>query len=187
MKTLYEMITNWTDLVSELADRMMQADIDCNRYQTDVYMYLHKDGSAEISDFVNVGGNSWLDDAHITVWIDHEHNEDYLDWYTSVTEIADMLDLTVSQVKEIVYNDMFPQGDDDITISDIDYADIVHYIKSGKTMTADEWSDCLFDAYAENIRELYPEYLERAEWALVQKCDEVRYNEMLREEMELCS
>ncbi len=186
MKTLYEMITNWTDLVSELVDRMMQADIDCNRYQTDVYMYLNKDGSARISDFVNVGGNSWLDDDHITVWIDHEHTEDYLDWYTSVTEIADMLDLTNRQVKEIVYTDTHME-DAGLEISDIDYADIVQYIKAGKTMTADEWRDCLFDAYAENIRELYPEYLERAELALVQKCDEVRYNEMLREEMELCS
>lgn len=186
MKTMYEMITNWTDLVAELADRMMQADIDCNRYQTDIYMYLNKDGSARISDFVNVGGNSWLDDDHITVWIDHEHTEDYLDWYTSVTEIADMLDLTNRQVKEIVYTDTHME-DAGLEISDVDYADIVQYIKAGKTMTADEWSDCLFDAYAENIRELYPEYLQRAQWELAQKFDEVRYNEMLREEMELCS
>ena len=186
MKALYEMITNWTDLVSELADRMMQADIDCNRYQADVYMYLRKDGSAYISDFVNVGGNSWLDDDHITVWIDHEHTEDYLDWYTSVTEIADMLDLTIRQVQEIVYTDTHME-ETGFEISDIDYADIVQYIKAGKTMTADEWSDCLFDAYAENIRELYPEYLERAKFALVQKCDEVRDIKMLIEEMELCS
>ena len=56
------------DAVIELiAEAMMEHDVSCCKYQEDVYLYIDDSGIGSISIFPNVGGNSWLDDDHITV------------------------------------------------------------------------------------------------------------------------
>lgn len=167
MKTLIKKIQNWTDLVSALADRMLQADIDCNRYQTDIYLYVNDDGSWELRDFVNVGGNSWLQDNHITVWCDKEHHEDWYDWYQTIREFSDMLDMSEDDLKQTVL-DWFNSNDDGITLelSDIYYSDVVEYLKSDDD-EAQQLAARLKASYIDYLKELYPNYLQSAEeWLL---------------------
>lgn len=167
MKAMIEKIQNWTDLVSALADRMLQADIDCNQYQTDIYLYVHEDGSWELDDFVNVGGNNELMDCHITVWSDKEHLEDWSDWYQTIKEFSDMLDMTEDDLKQTVL-DWFNSNDDGITLEldDIYYSDVVEYLKSDDT-TAQQLAARLKAAYIDYLNGLYPNYLETAEkWLL---------------------
>lgn len=163
MKTMIVKIQNWTDLVSALADRMLQADIDCNRYQTDIYLYVHEDGSWELEDFVNVGGNSWLDDNHITVWRDKEHLEDWTDWYQTIRDFADTLGVAEDALKQTVL-DWINSNDDVITLelSDIYYSDVVEYLRSDDT-AAQQLAAHLEAAYIDYLRSLYPNYLTSAE------------------------
>ena len=54
----------------KLAELMKKVHLGNYPFQIDIYLY--PDGS--VDDFVNVGGNSWLNDDHITVArINHEH------------------------------------------------------------------------------------------------------------------
>lgn len=167
MKTVIKKIQNWTDLVSALADRMLQADIDCNQYQTDIYLYVNDDGSWELEDFVNVGGNSWLQDNHITVWRDQEHLENWSDWYQTIREFSDMLDMSEDDLKQTVL-DWFNSNDDGITLelSDIYYSDVVKYLKSDDT-EAQQMAARLKSSYIDYLKELYPNYLQSAEELLL--------------------
>lgn len=71
------MLKNYDEVVEEIAKTMMQLDKDAARFQTDIYLYIDGDGIGTVDTFVNVGGNSWLNDDHITVYQDKPHyNED---------------------------------------------------------------------------------------------------------------
>lgn len=66
-------IKNRDEIVSELAEKLMQFDCMLNHYQTDVYAYIAEDGTVTLADFDNVGGNSWLNDDHYIMYTDREH------------------------------------------------------------------------------------------------------------------
>ena len=70
-------IKNREEIVDKLVDMLVQFDKDCNSYQTDVYLYYDKENqSAELDTFVNVGGNSWLNDDHYTIY--SQFHPDYM-------------------------------------------------------------------------------------------------------------
>lgn len=172
MKTRIKKIQNWTDLVSALADRMLQADIDCNQYQTDIYLYVHEDGSWDLEDFVNVGGNSWLNDNHITVWTDKEHLENWMDWYNTLQEISDMLQscewiMSVDDLKQQTANWMnqFQNPDDLFVPDDIYLSDVWDWMtaEAKEDSGMQEMLEDLKAAYVESLKDSYADYLERAE------------------------
>lgn len=176
MKTMIEKIQNWTDLVSELADRMLQADIDCNQYQTDIYLYVNDDGSWELEDFVNVGGNSWLNDTHITVWCDMEHLENWMDWYNTLQDVSDTLQacewvMSVDDLKQQIANwlNQYQNPDDPFVPDDIYLTDVWLWMaaEAKEDSGMQEMLEDLKAAYVESLKERYSDYLERAEAALI--------------------
>lgn len=72
MKT-EEMIKNYDEIADELAEMLKNYALAQNEFQTDVYLYVKKDGTAELDEFTNAGGNSWLNDDHITIYSDMSH------------------------------------------------------------------------------------------------------------------
>lgn len=156
MKKLFE-ISNEKQLVHELADLLLDLDIQCNRYQTDVYLYI-EDGVGRLDTFVNVGGNSWLDDDHITIYRDKEHLEDYLDWYNTLGEIADTLCMTMDQLRDRIYFDLSLDG---YRLEDVTYADAYQWIRTGSAGC--EIEDLLRSAYNDYLRDQYADYAERAQ------------------------
>lgn len=157
MKKLFT-LSNEKQLVHELADLLLDLDIQSNRYQTDVYLYI-EDGVGRLDTFVNVGGNSWLDDDHITIYRDKEHLEDYLDWYQTLGEIADTLCMSVPELRDRVHCDL--ELDDDYSLEDMTYADAYQWIRSGRAGC--EIEDLLRSSYNDYLRELYSDYAERAQ------------------------
>lgn len=171
-------INNYDELVDTLAQKMMQADIDCNLYRTDVYLYLKEDGTWELYDFINVGGNSWLDDDHITVWIDDQHYNDYLDWCTTINEFAEVLEITVNELQKTVYNYMYPEGDDWFEVGNIDYTEVYKYIRDLETETAKKWDHALFEAFKDCVESNFREYVNSAQEALNSTFEELnKYEE----------
>ena len=67
-------ITNLDEVRRELYDMIFGLEFEENEYQTDIYAYYDEEtGKVTLEYFENVGGNSWLDDDHITVYTDKPH------------------------------------------------------------------------------------------------------------------
>ena len=172
-------IANRDDIIIELAAIMMKADIDCNEYQTDVYLYIDKDTDiARLDTFVNVGGNSWLNDDHLTVWIDRQHLENHLDYFETIEEIADALGMTSDELRVMTVQTLYAP-EDGMTFTDMTWSDVYQMIRQ-----TDDLNDKLREAYEEAIREHEPEYQEQAEEALRQLESYIEEEEALRREWE---
>ena len=149
-------IKNREELVNELAKMLMQFDKDCNSYQTDVYFYYNNRTQTGILDtFTNVGGNSWRDDDHMTIYTDKEHYDGALDWYTEISEFADTLGITEEQLKNeaSVFHYQTEEFADDIT-----WHDVKIYITDKA-----EYYETLVDAYYDYIDDSASEYEQKAE------------------------
>lgn len=71
-------LKNHEAVLEALIEQLKEFEADLNRYQTDVYLYV-KNGEGSISKFTNVGGNSWLQDDHFTIYTDKEHYDKKMD------------------------------------------------------------------------------------------------------------
>ena len=91
-------IKNRAEIVAELAELLKQFDIDLNEYQTDVYLYLNEDGTATLDTFVNVGGNSWLNDNHTTIYIDKQHYNTIYDSFEDAADLLNAAELTIEDI-----------------------------------------------------------------------------------------
>ena len=67
-------ITNLDEVKRNLYYMIFELKFVENEYQTDIYAYYDEEtGKVTLEYFENVGGNSWLDDDHITVYTDGPH------------------------------------------------------------------------------------------------------------------
>lgn len=147
-------ITNREQIIEQLTEMLIQFDKNANKYQTDVYLYYDAETqTAELDTFVNVGGNSWLDDDHYTIYSDKEHYEDVFNWYQNTAEIADALDISNTELEYEVREYHGLDADDEP-----DYGDFVEYVKK-----QDNYMEILTAAYYDAIEEIRPDYIEKAE------------------------
>lgn len=148
-------INNYNEVVENLAKMLKQFDIDENQYQTDVYMYVDENGNATLDTFTNVGGNSWLDDDHYTIYSDKEHYEGgFNDWaYGSLSWCAETCGTNIDDIKKTISEN---SGWD---VEDIGDYDIYSFLTENEKYTEilrSEWLDYLnnyieYGAMAENI------------------------------------
>lgn len=116
-------IKNREAVIEELAEMLKQFDMDRNQYQTDVYAYYNEETEEVTLDtFTNVGGNSWLDDDHTTIYTDKEHYDGISEHFQSIQEFADALDMSVEELtaKTAEYRE--------IDIEDVDYYEVQIYV-----------------------------------------------------------
>lgn len=79
MKKVYD-LSNADELRDELIIMLKEFDKSGNQYQTDVYLYVDTEmNTGSLYEFVNVGGNSWLNDDHYILYIDKPHYETWED------------------------------------------------------------------------------------------------------------
>ena len=83
------MVNEYARLVDELMSELAKLDAEHNQIQTDIYLYVDTD-SWRMEEYLNIGGNSWLDDDHILLYQDKPHYEDIAEWSEGMTteEIA---------------------------------------------------------------------------------------------------
>lgn len=153
-------ITNREEIVEQLTEMLMQFDKDCNQYQTDIYLYYDAENqTAELDTFVNVGGNSWLNDDHYTIYSDREHYDDGIfSWIQDKTEFADLLEIPVEQLEKETRDYNHYDVDDD---EELEYCDYREYIKSN-----DEYMEKLTEAYNDSLEDYLSDYTEKAEYIL---------------------
>ena len=147
-------IKNKAEIIEKLVEILKQFDLDLNRYDTDVYLYYDEDEEkATLDTFVNVGGNSWINDNHYTVYTDKCHYDTFLDWYDGIGQFAKSLGMTEKELVENVAKYYH------IDTEDVAYTDVHDWIcDHGKAF------DTLADIYSDYIEnDLNAEYYEKAE------------------------
>lgn len=155
-------IRNRYQIVEELADMLKQFDKDLNRYQTDVYLYYDPaKKTAELDTFTNVGGNSWLNDDHYTIYSDPQHqngDDPYYDGYDE-RQLANMLDMTEDDLRQVVADSLGYTGiDGDYGPEDVDFREILDFIDHN-----DDYRQVFIDAYEDSLDDYNAEYRDNAE------------------------
>lgn len=154
-------IKNREQLIDQLAEMLLQFDKDANPYQTDVYLYYDKENqTAELDTFVNVGGNSWLNDSHYTIYTDKEHYDGIWDYYQSVEELAEYAEIPLDKLRQKVIAKL-ELDDDEAADFELDYYEARGYLQQNN-----EAMGKLTASYFEALEELKPEYHERAEFIM---------------------
>lgn len=139
-----EDVININELVSEFAVILRKFEIDLNPYQTDVYFYYDADAKiGRLETFINVGGHSWLNDDHVTIYSDEPHYMNVYDYFDSVLEFADALEISKNDLIKAVrkFKDFginFP----------VDRRNIIDYIKSDDKL-ADKVTAYYIDYYVD--------------------------------------
>lgn len=125
-----EDIININDLVSELAVILRKFEIDLNPYQTDVYFYYDPDTKmGRLETFINVGGNSWINDDHVTVYRDSPNYDDVYDYFNDISEFADALEISENDLIKAVRKFKNFDADDFI-----ERREIIDYIKNNEKL-----------------------------------------------------
>ena len=150
-------LRNADALRDEIIEKLKQFDKDMNPYQTDVYLYVSDDMTGELYDFVNVGGNSWLNDDHYFLFADRQHYGDWTDYWQTEGEIADALGMTLDELKQEVLDSW---NDPDYELDDVSFSDIADYINDNR----DDYRDTLYQIYYDAIdSDFEVEYSDRAD------------------------
>lgn len=149
-------ISNYEEILEQLTKKLIEFDKRKNKYQTDVYMYIDEDTKkAELDEFVNVGGNSWLNDDHITIYSDREHYDDdsiFLMYGGSVQSLAE--ELGISEEQLLKQTREFCHYDEEDEVS---WGEIEHYVSS-----VDEYKDIVDKSYEEVQQECYSNFADSA-------------------------
>lgn len=145
-------IKNKPEIIKQLSTILRDFEIELNKYQSDVYLYLKENGKAELYVYTNIGGNSWLDDDHVTLYRDMPHFDSYADYFEQISDLANIANMSEKELIEKVAKD------NDIDVDDVEYFDCKEYIKKS-------YSNELKKAYIELLEERCSteEYERRAE------------------------
>jgi hypothetical protein len=174
---MLEELKNRKEIVEELTEILMDFDRKKNKYQTDVYLYYDEETqTAKLDTFVNVGGNSWLDDEHYTIYRDMEHHENWSDYYCNDGDFAWGLDMSNDDFeKEVIeYLDLDEGDKEDYQIQ---YIDAYNYIK-----TREDYMDKLIEVYKKSIDEARADYAEQAELIISEWEEETEREEQIKAE-----
>lgn len=153
-------IKNRKEIIEQLTEMLMQFDKDANTsYQTDVYLYYDEENqTATLDTFVNVGGNSWLNDDHYTIYTDKEHYDgDMWSFYQSIEELAEYAEISLDELREKVIEHL-KLNDDEKEDFELDYYEAREYFKANE-----EYMEKLQEALDEYIDSIRSDYVENAE------------------------
>lgn len=160
-------LKNHEAVLEALIEQLKEFEINKNEYETDVYLYI-KDGEGTIDTFTNVGGNSWLDDDHITIHVDKNHFETIMDDLIDGTSYGWLIDELesvyddLSGLKEKAYADITAAMDEETLeddgiacFDDLDAYDVEHWLNKNYSDKIEEYYKEYFidsDAYAEGFQ-----------------------------------
>lgn len=121
-------INNADQIRRDLIQILIDDAVDLPGYQRDVYMYVDADGNATLDIFVNVGGNSWLDDDHYCLTTLPEHLDRITDTFETAADLADALDMTEHELRQRTV-DYFDRGEE-FELDDVDWHDMCKYAET---------------------------------------------------------
>ena len=167
-------LKNREEVIEKLTDMLIDFDKDLNRYQTDVYLYYDAESqTATLDTFVNVGGNSWIDDEHYTVYRDTEHYGGWEDYFCNAGDFAWGLDMSSEDFDREVGEYWEAEEGYEPT-----WYEKREYVRSRK-----DYSDKLFQVYVDSLEEQGAEYAEQAERIISAWEEETEREEQIESEV----
>ncbi len=165
-------LRNDKELINELTELLIKYAKEAHRYQTDIYLYYDEEEQiGEIKEYVNVGGNRWLNDNHYVIGSDWVHDETAYDTFPSVSDLASAADPEHNPDKLI----RAAASALDIDEEDLEYSDLVEYIKQH-----DELQAIIYIEHCKEVEEHRSDYMDQAEMMLVDWMYEEEENELMR-------
>lgn len=144
-------IKNRQEIINELAKMLKQFDKELNEYQTDIYAYYdEKTQEVALKKFTNVGGDSWIDDNHATIYCDKPRFESIINNFQTIEEIADVIEMSFDELVKLVAEK------EELDVDDVDWCMVCRYAD-------DNFADKIQAAYEDILDDMDSEYLERAE------------------------
>lgn len=141
MLIYWDELKNAQELKAELKETLIKFMIDCNSFETDVYLYIDDENqTGELYNFENVGGRSWLDDDHITLYTDRVTNEGFYDVFNDISEVAESVGVTEDEIKVMALQGLKSSSDwyEDLTVDDITLQNVTEMIDKN----SDLWRKC---------------------------------------------
>ncbi len=134
-------IENTEEIQQRLTEMLMEDAREMCRYQRDIYMYIDDNGRASLEWYINVCGNSWLDDDHILLHRCKEHYEGIEDSIDGTAMLAEIINMTEAELVDRVCKDQ------EIDRDDLQYADCISWALWVYEDTIRAWYDeCIEDA-----------------------------------------
>lgn len=178
-------LKNRVEIVAQLVEILRQFDIECNGYDTLVYLKYNADTqTAELETFIDVGS---LDDDYVFIYRDS--NLDHInycvwDWIESKKEISDLLgkpeEEIAAEVKDY-FDDNEDDNEDEEDENDVylsikkEYAETQEWIEY--IQTNDDYVSIIIKAYDDYLKTYYAaEYNEKAE-EIIEKFENGEFNE----------
>lgn len=155
-------IKNRKKLLEQLTKIIMDFEKAMNKFETDIYCEIDKDGNVTLHQYTNVDGDILPDENLYLLYADEEHEDELFDNYKDIAEIADALKINEAQLIKLTasYNDK--------NVDDVDFDDVVAYVQSQDTLYEKckqdyyDWIDAQKSMYAEladeQITEVEEEY-----------------------------
>ena len=174
---MLEELKNRKEIVEELTEILMDFDRKKNKYQTDVYLYYDEETqTAKLDTFANVGGNSWLNDDHYTIYRDTEHYDDWEDWYCNEGDFARGLDKDQEEFENEV-KDFLDLDDDEKEDYKPEWYEERDYVRS-----REDYADTLYALYVDNLKDYRVEYEDNAERIISEWEEETEREEQIKAE-----
>lgn len=120
-------LKNRAEIISELAEILKNCERYSSSFQTDIYIYYDEDEqTAELYEFENPGGSSWLNDDHYTIYIDKPHDvgDYYSAVYMDIKSLADAVEIPFDELLQRV------AAEYDEDIDDVEYYEVSNFIDS---------------------------------------------------------
>lgn len=156
-------IKNRETIIEQLQDMLIQFAKDMNEYQTDVYLYYNEEEQmAELDTFVNVGGNSWRNDEHYTIYSDKQHFENVMECFDELEDVLSAASGYDKEKEQEIRRDIIKHVAEidgvDISEAYVTDIDIKDYIKHN-----DELFENVCNAYNDYVDETASDYYAEAE------------------------
>lgn len=160
---------NTNRLVCDVTEWMVEKAKENHDYQEDLYIYISENGSYELENFVNVGGNSWIADPD-ALWMT-AHKPSGADWSDMVDDIAELAEILDEALEVLIENvAQFANCDEE----DVSMTDAIDYVRNG---------DCDYD---EKLQEFWEDDIENLRWDYEEQASEIvdDFCESLYEQLE---
>jgi len=145
-------LINHSEVLDALTEQLTDFERENNSYQTDVYIYI-EDGKGTIDTFTNVGGNSWLDDDHFTIYTDTQHNASIYElissdsWKWAVDELAEYMEKPELE-KEIIEALTVEMDDEDKaeikSVNDLEWHEVRDYLEENYDSEVSDYYSTVF-------------------------------------------
>ena len=165
-------ITNTAEVRESLISILRENEIARPGYPIDIYMYIDEQtGTASLSEYINVGGNSWINDDHVNLYRMPERHDTVWDEIDDISTLCDAAQLSEDELWRIVYEYYDDEDGDEY----YDLRDAITAVSAVSELSdrVHEWYEGVVDDCMEYIRDQADHIIDQYNCELDELIDEM--------------